>query len=99
MSEAFWLILACGLATYLIRWSGYAVLARFDRLHPRVVSGLNAVPPAVLTAIVAPAAADGGLPELAALIVAAVLALVNSNSLLSFFGGAAVLFGLRALMY
>lgn len=74
MSTNVWIILAAAVATYLTRVGGYWVLSRFERIHPRVEAGLNAVPAAVLTTLVAPQAATGGLPELVALAATAVAA-------------------------
>ena len=50
----FVLILLLGLGTYAMRIGGYLMLARFERLNPRVEAALDAVPAAVITAIVAP---------------------------------------------
>lgn len=60
------LILALGLGTYATRIGGHLVLSRFDRLNPRVEAALDAVPAAVMTAIVAPLALTAGLAEAAA---------------------------------
>ena len=49
------LILALGVATYGTRIAGHLVLSRFERLNPRVEAALDAVPIAVITALVAPA--------------------------------------------
>ena len=49
------LILALGVATYGTRVAGHLVLSRFERLNPRVEAALDAVPIAVITALVAPA--------------------------------------------
>lgn len=57
------LILALGIVTYGIRVGGYLVLSRFERLDPRVEAALDAVPAAVITALVAPAALATGLAE------------------------------------
>jgi uncharacterized membrane protein len=94
MSSTFWIILAGAAATYLTRIGGHVVLARFDRIHPRVEAGLNAVPAAVLTTLVAPEATAGGPVELAALVVAGVVAL-RGGLLAMFLTGAAVLIVLR----
>lgn len=69
-----WVILAGAVATYITRIAGHLVLSRFERVHPRVEAGLDAVPAAVLTTIVAPAAFTGGPAELAALFVAGIAA-------------------------
>ena len=55
MSTNLWIILAGAVLTYLTRIGGHLVLSRFERVHPRVEAGLNAVPAAVLTTLVAPA--------------------------------------------
>jgi uncharacterized membrane protein len=49
------LILSLGVATYATRVAGHLVLSRFERLNPRVEAALDAVPIAVITALVAPA--------------------------------------------
>lgn len=97
MSSTVWIILAGALATYLTRIGGHLVLSRFDRLHPRVEAGLNAVPAAVLTTLVAPAATTGGPAEWAALAVAGLVAL-RGNLMAMFLTGAAVLIVLRNLL-
>ena len=58
MSTTFWIIIAGAIATYLTRIGGHLVISRFEHIHPRVEAGLNAVPAAVLTTLVAPAAVD-----------------------------------------
>jgi uncharacterized membrane protein len=87
-------ILAAAAATYATRAGGYFVLARMRRVPPRLQAALEAVPAAVLTAIVAPALVQGGWPELAALGVAALLSLRTGMTAM-FIGGAATLILLR----
>lgn len=70
-----WVIVAGAVLTYLTRIGGHLVLSRFERVHPRVEAGLNAVPAAVLTTLVAPAVLTAGPAELAALAVAGLLSL------------------------
>lgn len=70
-----WVIVAGAVLTYLTRIGGHLVLSRFERVHPRVEAGLNAVPAAVLTTLVAPAVLTAGPAELAALTVAGLLSL------------------------
>lgn len=94
MSTTVWIILAGAVATYLTRVGGHLVLSRFQRLHPRVEAGLNAVPAAVLTTLVAPAALSAGPSELAALAVAAIVAL-RGGMMAMFLAGAATLIALR----
>jgi uncharacterized membrane protein len=94
MSDITWIIIAGAVMTYLTRVGGHLVLSRFEHIHPRVEAGLNAVPAAVLTTLVAPAAMDGGPVELTALAVAGLVAL-HGGLLAMFLTGAAVLIGLR----
>ena len=90
MSTTLWIILWGAVATYLTRIGGHLVLSRFDRIHPRVEAGLNAVPAAVLTTLVAPVAMTAGPAEWAALI-AAVLMSLRFGMLALFLVSAAVL--------
>lgn len=60
LSETTWIILAGALATYLTRVAGHLVLSRFDSIPPRVSAALDAVPAAVLTTLVVPAAVSNG---------------------------------------
>lgn len=90
MSTTFWVIVAGAVLTYLSRAGGHLVLSRFQRIHPRVEAGLNAVPAAVLTTLVAPAVTTGGVPELVALAVAGLVAL-RAGLMTMFFVGFAVI--------
>ncbi|MGL4490834.1 MAG: AzlD family protein [Rhizobiaceae bacterium] len=74
MSDVILTILAGAFLTYMTRIGGHLVLSRFETIHPRVEAALNAVPAAVLTSLVAPAAFTQGWPEMATLIVAGVAA-------------------------
>ena len=74
LSTTAWIILAGALATYLTRIGGHLVLSRFPSIHPRVEAALNAVPAAVLTTLVAPAAVFTGPAETATIIVAFIAA-------------------------
>jgi uncharacterized membrane protein len=75
MSQNVWIIIAAAIVTYLTRAGGFWILSRFERIHPRVEAGLNAVPAAVLTTLVAPQMAQGGVAELSAFAVAGVIGL------------------------
>lgn len=97
MSTTVWIIIAAAIATYLTRVGGHLVLSRFEKVHPRVEAGLNAVPAAVLTTLVAPAAMNAGPAELIALAVAGLVSL-RSGMLTMFLAGAAVLIALRQFM-
>ena len=97
MNETVAIILVGAALTYLTRIGGDLILSRFDRIHPRVEAGLNAVPAAVLTTLVAPAIMNGGVAELAAMAVAALVAL-RGGLMTMFAAGAVVLIVLRYLL-
>lgn len=97
MSETVWIILAGAAMTYLARAGGHVVLSRFDHIHPRVEAGLNAVPAAVLTTLFAPALFNGGIPEIAAMVVAGIVAL-RFSLMPMFIAGAVVLVALRYML-
>jgi uncharacterized membrane protein len=90
MSETFWIIIAAAVATYLTRIGGHLVISRFENIHPRVEAGLNAVPAAVLTTLVAPEMLHAGPAEWAALVVTAMVSL-RGGLMAMFLAGAAVL--------
>lgn len=69
------LIVALGLGTYAMRIGGHLVLASFSRIPPRVEAALQAVPAAVLTALVAPMALTEGAAETLAAAITVVAAL------------------------
>ena len=46
------LFLGCALATYVTRFGGHFILSRFGAIHHRVEAALNAVPVAVMAALV-----------------------------------------------
>ncbi len=94
MGSFFWTIMAGAAVTYLTRIGGHLILSRFERIHYRVEAGLNAVPAAVLTTLVAPPAFDHGWREFASLIVCLVLSL-RLSFLPTFLCSAAVLVALR----
>ena len=75
MSQNVWIIIAAAIVTYLTRAGGFWILSRFNTIHPRVEAGLNAVPAAVLTTLVAPQMAQGGVAELSAFAVAGLIGL------------------------
>ena len=95
LSETVWIILAGAVLTYATRFGGHAVLSRFKRLHPKVEAALDAVPAAVLTTIVAPAAIQGGIAEVSALAAAGAISLIGGGMFPVFVGGGAVLVVLR----
>jgi uncharacterized membrane protein len=75
MDRIYIAILAGAALTYLTRIGGHLILSRLKVLHPRVEAALNAVPAAVLTTIVAPAALTHGWAEALTLVIAGVAAL------------------------
>lgn len=95
MSTTFWIIVVGALLTYLTRIGGHLALSRFERVHPRLEAGLNAVPAAVLTTLVAPAAMEGGPAELLALAAAVVIAFCGGSFLVMFLASAGLLILLR----
>jgi uncharacterized membrane protein len=97
VSTTLWIILWAAVATYLTRIGGHLVLSRFEHIHPRVEAGLNAVPAAVLTTLVAPAAASAGPAELIALTVAG-LVMLRGGMTAMFLTGGLVLVALRHFM-
>jgi uncharacterized membrane protein len=97
MSATLWIIFWGAVVTYLTRVGGHLVLSRFEHIHPRVEAGLNAVPAAVLTTLVAPAAASAGPAELAALVIAG-LVMLRGGMTAMFLAGGVVLIALRQLI-
>lgn len=63
MSDMIWLILTLAVLTYATRFGGHVILSRFKRINPRLEAALDAVPAAVITALVVPAAFTTGIPE------------------------------------
>jgi uncharacterized membrane protein len=94
VSTSLWIIMSGAILTYLTRVGGHLVLSRFERTHPRVEAGLNAVPAAVLTTLVAPQAMQGGPIEWTALVVAGLVA-IRVGMLSMFLAGTATLIVLR----
>ena len=95
MSTTFWIIVAGAVLTYLTRIGGYLAVSRFERIHPRVEAGLNAVPAAVLTTLFAPAVMEGGPAEWVALAAAAVIAFSGGSFIVMFLVAAGLLVLLR----
>jgi len=95
--ESLLLIFALAAVTYATRFGGHAILARFGALHPRVEAGLDAVPGAVIAALVAPGIYSQGFPGIVAAGVA-VLACFRFSMISSITISLAVLVGMRALL-
>lgn len=95
--ENVWLIIfLTGVVTYFTRSVGYVVLTRFSRLHPRVEAGLEAVPGAVLIALILPPALENGLLEVSAMIIA-LIASFRVSSIWILIIGMVMIIGGRAL--
>ena len=75
MYETIPLILACAAATYLTRFGGHMILSRFGSIHHRVGAALDAVPTAVMAALVAPSLISHGPAESLAIAIAGLTAL------------------------
>lgn len=69
------IILGGAVATYLTRIGGYLLMMRFQNIPPRVEAGLNAVPVAVLTTLVAPTFVEGGIEVKIAMVFALIVGL------------------------
>ncbi|SHH69395.1 AzlD family protein [Cognatishimia maritima] len=75
MSDTYVLILLCAVVTYIVRSGGYVLMSYFGTVNHRVEAGLNAVPIAVLSALVAPTVLNGEWPDAVALIFVCLLSL------------------------
>ena len=63
------LILVGAVVTLINRLAGHFIVARFEPIHYRVEAALEAVPVAVMTTLVVPAAVNGGWIATGALVV------------------------------
>jgi uncharacterized membrane protein len=95
LSPTVWIVLAAAVVTYMTRVGGYLVLSRFKRIPPRVDAALNAVPAAVLTTLVAPAAVFNGTAETLTLVACLIIGL-RVPMMTMFAIGWAVIVALRA---
>ena len=88
-------ILGMAIVTYATRVAGLALAGRLN-LTPRAQAAFDAIPPAVLVAVIAPSALATGWPETGAALIAAVAA--TRLPLLAVVGvGILAVVGLRAL--
>ena len=69
------IIFAGAVATYFTRVGGYILMTRMKTIPPRMEAGLNAVPVAVLTTLVAPGFFEGGYDVKIGLILALIVGL------------------------
>ncbi len=88
------LILVGAIVTLINRLAGHYILARFEPINYRVEAALEAVPVAVMTTLVVPAAVNGGWPEWVCLVTAMVLCL-RFPFVVAVFGAVAVLLVIR----
>ena len=75
VGSIWFVILAGGVLTYLTRFGGHIVISLFGTIPPRASAALDAVPAAVMTAIVAPVLVSGDWPERGAIVVCLILSL------------------------
>ena len=97
MDDIVMLILACAAATYVTRIGGHLILSSFGTIHHRVSAALDAVPTAVMTALVAPALVTHGPAEVIALVCAGLTAL-RAPLMFSVALGLIALIALRAVL-
>ena len=86
-----------GVVSYACRASGY-LLMRYVTPTPRVLGVMQAIPMALVGAILGPVAANGGPPEWAGLVTAAALMWATRHDFVSIFSSMAVVAALRALL-
>ncbi len=96
MSQTAWIILFGAIGTYMTRIGGHVVLSRFKSIHPRVQAGLDAVPAAVLTTLVAPAVFESGPLEWLTIAVAGLIGWFTGITPM-FLAGAVMIIALRAV--
>ncbi|KQS72654.1 hypothetical protein ASG39_02570 [Rhizobium sp. Leaf371] len=87
-------IILAAIATYLTRIGGAIMMARMERIPPRMEAALNAVPAAVLSTLVAPAIVYGGV-DVTIAILAAFLVGLRFSALPMLLAGWAVVMVLR----
>ena len=88
-------ILLAGCASYACRLGGYLAM-RYVAITPRTKAWLEAIPLAVIGAILGPIAATGGPPEWAGLAAAALTMRIVGSELASIVAGIAVVAAMRA---
>ena len=94
--DVYLLIFALAIVTYATRIGGDLVLSRFAPLNPRVEAALDAVPIAVMTAIVVPTALATGPAEPCAVAVT-VLSSLRLSTNLRILAGVGTVIVLRAI--
>ncbi|MEM7223691.1 MAG: AzlD domain-containing protein [Pseudomonadota bacterium] len=89
--------LAMGLVTYVCRAAGFFAMG-WVRLTPRVEAWLQAIPLAVVVAILAPAAASGRPPELLGILAAFIARQLSGNDFAGVGAGVAAVAVARYLL-
>lgn len=89
-------IVLMGCSTYATRLSGYLLL-RGVRIEGRMKAALDAVPPAILTAVIAPAVLLQGFAEMIAGAITLTVALLRAPLLVSIAAGVGSVVALRHL--
>jgi uncharacterized membrane protein len=87
-------ILAMAVVTYATKAGGFWLLGRVD-LSERAEAGIDVLPGAVVVAFVAPALADGDVPEWVAAVATVAVARKTGNLLVSLAVGVAVVLAVR----
>jgi uncharacterized membrane protein len=90
-------IVVMGIATYGTRVSGYLLL-RGVKIEGRMKAALDAVPPAILTAVIAPAVFLAGWPEMLAGALAMAVALLRAPLLMTIATGVGSVVLLRTVL-
>jgi len=89
-------ILGMALMTYTTRAGGLWLMGRIP-ISPRIEAGLDHIPGAILTALLAPAALAGGRAEAIAMVVTILIAARTKNILLAMTAGVALVWVLRSI--
>lgn len=95
--DIFLAIALVGVVSYACRASGY-LLMRYVTPTPRVLGVIQAIPMALVGAMLGPIAVNGGPAEWAGLATAAGLMWATGRDFVSIFGSMAVVAALRALL-
>jgi uncharacterized membrane protein len=90
-------ILAMATVTYATKASGLWLVGRID-LSDRMEAGIDALPGAVVVAFVAPALANGGVPEWTAAAATVVAARKTGNLLVALTVGVGVVLAVRSVL-
>ncbi|MCD2198348.1 AzlD domain-containing protein [Halobacterium sp. KA-4] len=90
-------ILAMAAVTYATKAGGFWLLGRVD-LTERAEAGIDVLPGAVVVAFVAPALAEGGVPEWVAAVATVAVARKTGNLLVSLAVGVAVVLAVRNVL-